>query len=353
MPSDSDSTDDEFFLDAGDAAMALDAEEPDTEELAAHAAAAGGRAAAAAKAAASAAAGAAPSAKPAKRAAGSWQWWERNDRPHCSRFVEPFKCPLPECLLAAAGVPAEQGGSAVRRPWELELAQCDGGSGPDSDAQVTIWDAAVVLHRIMLRDGLECFADKVVVEIGAGSGLVGMTAALLGAKVLITDLAEVLPTLTANITANSAALARSIGAGPASCAAAELAWGTALPADVVQHCSGGLGGKADFVVATDVVYAVQFLPQLASTLADLCGPDSRVVLVNERRWSDVDGWFEDELTKFFHFSEMPLPDATFAASAAGGGGGCGGGEPPSLSPDEVLSSERAPRFWVLELRLRC
>ena len=162
----------------------------------------------------------------------SWQWWERNERPHRDRFVDAFRCPLPAALLRVDGTAASAAATTMTTAppphWELVLAQCDGGDSPDSDAQVTIWDAAIVLHRIMLRDGPSCFRGKTVVEIGAGGGLPGLTAALLGAKVLLTDLPEVLPTLAANVARNRRVLLASHAtADVMSCAVAELYWSAA------------------------------------------------------------------------------------------------------------------------------
>eukprot|EP01050_Picozoa_sp_SAG11_P052709 SAG11_NODE_30683_length_298_cov_1.552764_1_plen_55_part_10 len=47
------------------------------------------------------------------------------------------------------------------------------------------------------------------------------------------------------------------------------------------------------------VYAIQFFAELVSTLSALCTERTRVLLVNERRWRDVDRWFAEELGKEF------------------------------------------------------
>eukprot|EP01050_Picozoa_sp_SAG11_P025154 SAG11_NODE_5582_length_1518_cov_1.165610_2_plen_246_part_00 len=120
-----------------------------------------------------------PEPEPKPRAPRVWEWWERNNRPHQERFIDAFVCTLP-----ANQVEAEPEGELApqEQPLQLVLAQCDGGEAHDSDAQVTIWDAAIVLHRILIRDGAARLRGKSLLEIGCGGGLVGLTAAALGAR---------------------------------------------------------------------------------------------------------------------------------------------------------------------------
>jgi protein N-lysine methyltransferase METTL21D len=47
--------------------------------------------------------------------------------------------------------------------------------------------------------GSQPLAGQRVIEVGAGVGIVGLTAAALGAQVVLTDLAAVLPGLRQNI----------------------------------------------------------------------------------------------------------------------------------------------------------
>ena len=90
-----------------------------------------------------------------------YRWWERNDRLFSERFVKPIHVPW----------------QSSQQP--LSLLQSEGG-GPDSDGQVTVWDAAIVLHRMLLCcaavrhccGNLEVLDRQGVIELGAGSGLV-------------------------------------------------------------------------------------------------------------------------------------------------------------------------------------
>uniref|UniRef100_A0A0C9RX97 METTL21D protein n=1 Tax=Fopius arisanus TaxID=64838 RepID=A0A0C9RX97_9HYME len=76
------------------------------------------------------------------------------------------------------------------------------------DVSCVVWDAALVLAKYL--DHLcqvEGFGDKwleekKVLELGAGTGCVGMTAACLGAHVVMTDLESTMPILRKNISMN-------------------------------------------------------------------------------------------------------------------------------------------------------
>ena len=145
--------------------------------------------------------------------------------------------------------------------------------------------------------------------------MVGITAARLGAAVCITDLGDVLPTLRANVAASCGDLAAA-GKAPK---VTELFWGTELPVDVQAFVQAGADIAEEeeelLILASDVVYLVQILPELAYTIDALCaaaatsgsrtaGLKVKVVLVNERRWADIDGWFLEALEKYFVFEAL-------------------------------------------------
>lgn len=67
----------------------------------------------------------------------------------------------------------------------------------------TVWDGGVLLAEYIKKYPAETILGKNVLELGSGTGLVGLTAAALGAKyVELTDLPEAMPLLTQNIKAN-------------------------------------------------------------------------------------------------------------------------------------------------------
>lgn len=127
---------------------------------------------------------------------------------------------------------------------------------------LTIWDGAVVLAKYLERMAEEqapgSVAGKTVLELGAGTGVVGLAAAAAGATtVYLTDLAYTLNNTAGNAAANAAAL------GDADVRTAELDWTRpALPPGLAH---------VDVIVAADVVWVTELIPPLVRTLAFLCG----------------------------------------------------------------------------------
>jgi len=108
-----------------------------------------------------------------------------------------------------------------------------------------LWDSATVLIRFLESRDLK---EKTVLELGAGTGAVGIACALLGASdVLITDLPQVVPLISANI------------ANILNAHASPLVWG--IPPYTER--------EFDIVVMSDVVYDPEFYQPLVDTLRGL------------------------------------------------------------------------------------
>ncbi len=116
--------------------------------------------------------------------------------------------------------------------------------------------------------GVGVVAGKRVLETGAGTGLVGLACAALGAaEVVLTDLPYALGNLEANVRRNAAALA---GAGASSGVGVRVEEG-----DWFQPPGDALG-PLDLIVAADVVWLDELVPALAGYLkAVLDRPGSR------------------------------------------------------------------------------
>ncbi|KAF5388323.1 hypothetical protein D9615_000114 [Tricholomella constricta] len=114
------------------------------------------------------------------------------------------------------------------------------------------WPAGEVLASFLAKQGAAYVRGRTILELGSGTGLVGLVAAKLGGTtVCITDQAMLLDIMRRNVRAN--ALQDSVRV-------AELNWGTPLPQDI---------SPPDLILAADCVYYEPAFPLLVQTLADL------------------------------------------------------------------------------------
>ncbi|XP_028576082.2 protein N-lysine methyltransferase METTL21D isoform X2 [Podarcis muralis] len=136
--------------------------------------------------------------------------------------------PPPAAAAAAAALaPPPPPSAAMASPGlERALARRDGSSGLRLGQRwaggtgCVVWDAALVLARFLEKAAEEEAAGpaglplrrKAALELGAGTGLVGLMAASLGANVTVTDLDEVQDLLKMNIENNRHLITGSIQA---------------------------------------------------------------------------------------------------------------------------------------------
>uniref|UniRef100_A0A8B9UBN5 Valosin containing protein lysine methyltransferase n=2 Tax=Anas TaxID=8835 RepID=A0A8B9UBN5_9AVES len=116
--------------------------------------------------------------------------WRRGGAPEVGRGRAASE---PAAMAAAGGFVRElerRGGPALR------LEQREAG-----DVGCVVWDAALVLAKF-LETGACPLARRAVLELGAGTGAVGIMAATLGANVTVTDLEELQELLLVNIENN-------------------------------------------------------------------------------------------------------------------------------------------------------
>ncbi|KAL7831511.1 hypothetical protein SRHO_G00310140 [Serrasalmus rhombeus] len=151
-----------------------------------------------------------------------------------------------------------------------------------------VWDAAVVLC-MYLELGHVDLKGRAVIELGAGTGLVGIVAALLGATVTITDRKPALEFLSANVRENIPPDLR--GAVQVS----ELTWGEGLQ----RYPSGSY----DLVLGADIVYLEETFPALLQTLEHLSSEKTEVLLSCRIRY-ERDERFLRMLGKLFSVQEV-------------------------------------------------
>lgn len=178
----------------------------------------------------------------------------------------------------------------------------------------TIWDSAIVLaryleHRCSARSAHSAaaaaagtaaaagpppysggpLAGASAVELGAGCGLVACVASALGAAVVATDLEANLALLRRNLERNATP-----GRPPA--AAAALRWGGPAAARLLR---AELGGAApSLLLASDVMYIADAVPDLVATLVALCDRTTEVLLAHGRNRPAEDSFLRIAGTRF-------------------------------------------------------
>lgn len=158
------------------------------------------------------------------------------------------------------------------------------------------WGAAHLLSKYLLAaDGLG-LRGKGLIELGAGCGMAGLSAACVGAVSLLTDRRPVagggipsprfLNLLVRNAAENSAAIV----AGGGMVGVAELDWQAEEHSERAMAMLGAAGLNLGYIVASDVIYDRATTPDLIATvarlrdLASVAGPRPECLLAfNTRR----------------------------------------------------------------------
>ncbi|XP_075447720.1 EEF1A lysine methyltransferase 3 [Ascaphus truei] len=154
--------------------------------------------------------------------------------------------------------------------------------GANLGVAAPVWDAALDLCGYFEEQKLN-FSGKKVIELGAGTGVVGILVSLLGGQVTLTDLPHALPQIKKNVSANVPS-----HHVPQVCA---LSWGLdqeQFPQDY------------DFVLGADIVYLKETYPLLIQTLQHLCGPHTTIFLSSKMRQEHgTVAFFRDVLPCYF------------------------------------------------------
>lgn len=136
------------------------------------------------------------------------------------------------------------------------------------------------------------FEGKRILELGGGTGIVGICASLLGGDVMITDQAPVLDILRFNVKANLPKdKAQSVRVE-------EFFWGNSEQLEKVLQ-----DGDWDMVVGADLVYAKESIPGLITTLELLTRSAVKpipVYLAMIRRFDWEQGFFQQMSGRFSH-----------------------------------------------------
>lgn len=144
------------------------------------------------------------------------------------------------------------GGSQGQQPLTRSLP-------PRSEIHEQIWGAGAALAAYFMGPGRSLFSERPdVVELGSGTGVAGMAAAVAGASsVVLTDLENCIPALRGTIAENADAL------GGCDVRAEVLAWGDAEA--VFDVCPTG----CDLIIGADLLYDPANFDGLLQTLHEL------------------------------------------------------------------------------------
>ena len=158
-----------------------------------------------------------------------------------------------------------------------------------------VWPVAVELCEY-LASTRTVFTNKRIIELGSGTGLVGIVCGILGcSKYLITDLPGALPLCGKNIQVNSANLI------PGVVSLQPLSWGN--DADIIAAGEGW-----DLIIGTDIVYHQEefVLKALAETVIRLSGASSIFLLAYEDREGMIDdeAYFFSSIRRYYKSLEM-------------------------------------------------
>ncbi|XP_010896230.1 protein-lysine methyltransferase METTL21D [Esox lucius] len=179
----------------------------------------------------------------------------------------------------------------------LKIKQCYKG-----DVGCVVWDAAIVLSKYLETktfvdpgSGVNMWANRNVLELGAGTGVVGLMAACLGAQVTVTDLEDLQTLLEVNIEDNRALISSG------SITAKVLKWGENLSKFLPYP---------HFILMADCIYYEQSVKPLVETLKRLVGPETCIICCYEQRTEGlnpkVEKQFFELLLQGFQAEEIPL-----------------------------------------------
>lgn len=155
----------------------------------------------------------------------------------------------------------------------------EGGLPTDADGTCRrLWPTSLVLANY-LCDNPALVRGKRVVELGSGSGAVGLVCAALGATlVVLTDMPEALPLISENAERNASVHTCAVSVSA-------CAWGERAHIDALLAAS-----QFDVVLCCDVVYRnpPEVLEALARTQHELCAAGGVVLLGYEFRGDLID-----------------------------------------------------------------
>jgi len=128
-----------------------------------------------------------------------------------------------------------------------------------------VWECAIILGKYAIKQNLEkgLFKKKVILELGAGTGLLAIMLASLGNEVIATDIKEVVPILEKNIEGN-----KKVYEGKGQIRGFELDW-TFDRNKIKELFIQEKIEKVDYIFASDVIYHIKHLELFSNALREV------------------------------------------------------------------------------------
>jgi len=158
-----------------------------------------------------------------------------------------------------------------------------------------VWDAGLVLLS-WISENRAVVTDKTVLELGTGTGWVGIGSLLLGAgNVTLTDLEEICPLVGTNIQLNIV----SEKIAPRKIKCLSLPWGQHLSEEYLPSFD------SQIILMSDVVYDPELYQPLISTLENICSTKTKIYMAHRHR-NPEDWKFFASLEKIFSVLQIEL-----------------------------------------------
>ncbi|KAL4182730.1 hypothetical protein AMTRI_Chr11g151680 [Amborella trichopoda] len=187
---------------------------------------------------------------------------------------------------------------------------------PSEGLSFQLWPAASALVSFLDDDAKVVVKGKRILELGSGTGMVGVAAAMLGAHVTMTDLPHVLPNLSFNADANQRAVEVTGRGG--SLHVQPLTWGHDHDCHLLLQAGGG--GGFDMVLGSDLVYHDHLFDPLLRTLQFFVKEEVQFVMAHLKRWKKEAAFFK-KAKKLWDidplFTYPPLSSSSSSGSRTG------------------------------------
>jgi len=155
-----------------------------------------------------------------------------------------------------------------------------------------LWDGGYLLSKYLEQEyGVLGLTGKKIIELGSGTGLVGIVASLLGADVTLTDREEVLDILTENVLVNTDPTLHRVRVE-------KLVWEEILPPSIEQG--------VDFILGADVVYGenITVFKALVSVLQALSNQRTQIFIAYKPRFPTSETYFFKKANQIFQVTKI-------------------------------------------------